>query len=646
MSVNSCRIRRLVAILLIGLAVSPLSAQTLDKGHRILLERGVQTNGLCNTGDLFHLNTLLACNFSGSLWIWDTTVSLLGPAPGIPWGRWAGSEANMPSGSELAYLDNLVALQLSDENNLNDPAVRAQVAAWYNDVRSQYQDTILYSNSYGGQLTNESLGDFINTSQPDMLSFDTYPFQPGGPPYGSPTNWYGDLQRYRKWGRSTGLPYAIYTQTFHDYMTRDPSESEMRLNYFAGLAFGYTSFTNFTYNTGASSLFDRDGNGVWHGDEEAYRNARYFQLQEINRRVRRLSPAMSRLVNLYYPMEGDTTRDGVYFSPGQHLENGTPANNPTPVDIAPNWLYYTQYNPHLKGIQYVTNLGSKNDGLRGDIWISWFKVLDESFDGPNYNNEIYFMVTNGLTAADGSAADCRQEIQLNFKFDPIPTSSLQHLRQDTGEVEVIQLTPIPNSDNRYKLVMTFDGGTGELFKSNTGAPFVGAMTSTGATLPTLPVSRLTATRGPARLTLKWINAPELDYTGCVIRRKLGSFPTGPTDGTLVADKAGSPGYSDSVVDSGLDWATTYYYAAFAHDGTPAYATATTVSAAPACKADFDTDDDVDQEDFGFFQKCFSGTDPVSSGCSDANLNGVGGVDDADFALFMPCFRGPTAPPGC
>jgi len=31
-----------------------------------------------------------------------------------------------------------------------------------------------------------------------MISFDTYPFPVGGGPAGgSPTNWYGDLRRYR-----------------------------------------------------------------------------------------------------------------------------------------------------------------------------------------------------------------------------------------------------------------------------------------------------------------------------------------------------------------------------------------------------------------------------------------------------------------
>ncbi len=74
--------------------------------------------------------------------------------------------------------------------------------------------------------------------------------------------------------------------------------------------------------------------------------------------------------------------------------------------------------PYLSGWR-VTPVGAngtpkKNDGLPGDVIISWFKVLDESFDGPEFGDQVYIMVTNGLTAPDGTAADCRQEVQLDF----------------------------------------------------------------------------------------------------------------------------------------------------------------------------------------------------------------------------------------
>jgi len=72
-------------------------------------------------------------------------------------------------------------------------------------------------------------------------------------------------------------------------------------------------------------------------------------------------------------------------------------------------------------------------------------------------------------------------------------------------------------------------------------------------------------------------------------------------------------------------------------------TFTTVSVA----ADFDGDGDVDQEDFGYFQRCMSGFGvALDPGCEDADLNGDGDVDFEDFAVFQTCMSGPGQTPGC
>lgn len=63
--------------------------------------------------------------------------------------------------------------------------------------------------------------------------------------------------------------------------------------------------------------------------------------------------------------------------------------------------------------------------------------------------------------------------------------------------------------------------------------------------------------------------------------------------------------------------------------------------------DFDGDDDVDMEDFGYFQACFSGSDvPYPSGCELADLDDDNDVDPIDFTYFKPCLAGPNRPPGC
>ncbi|UCD28515.1 MAG: sulfatase-like hydrolase/transferase [Planctomycetota bacterium] len=63
--------------------------------------------------------------------------------------------------------------------------------------------------------------------------------------------------------------------------------------------------------------------------------------------------------------------------------------------------------------------------------------------------------------------------------------------------------------------------------------------------------------------------------------------------------------------------------------------------------DFDGDDDVDQEDFGHFQACFSGTgDLYGAGCKDADMDSDEDVDLVDFNIFHSCMAGANQSPGC
>lgn len=63
------------------------------------------------------------------------------------------------------------------------------------------------------------------------------------------------------------------------------------------------------------------------------------------------------------------------------------------------------------------------------------------------------------------------------------------------------------------------------------------------------------------------------------------------------------------------------------------------------RMDFDRDGDVDLEDYGFLQSCFSGstypqTDP---GCAPALLDEDDDVDASDVAVFLNCWSGPGVP---
>ncbi|HPD32617.1 MAG TPA: CARDB domain-containing protein [Phycisphaerae bacterium] len=62
-------------------------------------------------------------------------------------------------------------------------------------------------------------------------------------------------------------------------------------------------------------------------------------------------------------------------------------------------------------------------------------------------------------------------------------------------------------------------------------------------------------------------------------------------------------------------------------------------------ADFDGDGDVDQEDFGHFQICLTGSGgAIAPGCEDAILDGDTDVDAADLSIFTSCISGADVPP--
>jgi hypothetical protein len=65
----------------------------------------------------------------------------------------------------------------------------------------------------------------------------------------------------------------------------------------------------------------------------------------------------------------------------------------------------------------------------------------------------------------------------------------------------------------------------------------------------------------------------------------------------------------------------------------------------AVSGDFDQDGDVDQEDFGAFQACYtgSGIPPADPACGAARLDGDGDVDLDDFLLWQSNMTGPRGP---
>src|SRR5256885_13484511 len=103
----------------------------ISKAQQILLNRGLQFQGLSQDDCYLHLDTYSNANYTSINWInsagaHSSRPDWMGPPPGFLWARWAGDETQMPpqltpyGGDETPFVSQLLALQLGDEWNLND----------------------------------------------------------------------------------------------------------------------------------------------------------------------------------------------------------------------------------------------------------------------------------------------------------------------------------------------------------------------------------------------------------------------------------------------------------------------------------------------------------------------------------------------
>jgi hypothetical protein len=474
--------RLLSVAILVALTAADAGAAVLSKGHRLLIEHGLQIQGMATKDDVFHLQTYKDANYTAINWLFDSDVSKHGDAPpGFPWTRWAADEAHVPplAGSgEERFMSRLIAVSLGDEKNLNDEKVRDPYIDWFRKFQGRYPNTILYANNYGGQVNDAALADFVARAKPDMLAFDLYPWRsnyetkkPEPPPGGSPTAWYSELRRYREHARAANVPLATYRQSFHaeqDYdrtIYRDPSASEFRLNTFAALAFDVKFLIDFTYNTGASSFFTKPG-----GDSRP--TSLYDELKRTNAEARNLGRALVHLRPIDDAKSPDRHTTSIVFIRGKHRDAaGKEQLNAIPIGFVPDPqspdAAYTDWesdrnDPYLRG--WTVERGSS---LPGDVILSWFTPLDGS-------GEVYLMVVNGLCDLSATPPQTRQRITLNFVDGPA-TQSLQKLDRLKGNVVEMPLKVV---NQRRQLVLDLNGGTGEVLKFNTGRSFIGAARAT------------------------------------------------------------------------------------------------------------------------------------------------------------------------
>ncbi|MCC7352087.1 MAG: hypothetical protein IT446_16120 [Phycisphaerales bacterium] len=385
-----------------------------------------------------NLNTMLA---------WETQPNTLiaSAAAGLPWIK----RYPALNGAEPSFV-NVINSILQNSHNagflINDePLTQAELAATGNALdwlKANHPDKLAFSNLAGGLPDLPGRTDvFLAQIRPDILMFDNYPYPLSGSESGSAVkDYYSNLGTIRSKALQANLPYWVFIQAYGNSNVTQWSDSDMRAQVYAALAHGYTGLAYYTYDPPDNvtrSLLDINGAPT----------TTYQRVKQINGEVLHLGGTIKSL-------KSDSIGYVGFPGPPSGLTAWNSSNS-----------------PYITGIT-ATNLGSLNFGLPGNLLVGMFTTDDamESLDGPAYENEIYFMITNLLRSHGADAAAARQSVRVNFNFAGSGIDSLQRLNRTTGQVEVIPL--ISDGGSQYHLIFNLDGGTGDLFKFNTGAPFI------------------------------------------------------------------------------------------------------------------------------------------------------------------------------
>lgn len=135
---------------------------------------------------------------------------------------------------------------------------------------------------------------FIDTVQPQLLSYDYYPF--GYDAHGADrdrSTFFANLTLMREQALEHDLPFMLIVLALRHGPYRDPTEAELRWQVFHALAFGARGLSYFTYWTpppdASADGVSRHPGLIEHGQP----TLRYFQAAELNREARSIAQELA-----------------------------------------------------------------------------------------------------------------------------------------------------------------------------------------------------------------------------------------------------------------------------------------------------------------------------------------------------------------
>ncbi|MFA9476686.1 hypothetical protein ACERK3_00120 [Phycisphaerales bacterium AB-hyl4] len=250
--------------------------------------------------------------------------------------------------------------------------------------------------------------------RPDMMMFNMYPFYRGT----IADFFYDNLERVRDQALASNVPYWNWLQAFAwtEGPFHSPSESEIRLQAFVSLAYGYSGLFYWKY----IASYEPYAHGMLDYEEKPTPSAEY---------IRDIVPELKHIGEVVK----DLTSTSVHFVPGRRYRDGE-WHNVLPIGVT---AFKRGQHPFVLDVQSSNRRGAVLGTFRDD-------------DG-----NAYFMIVNGNHGADLSAAETAAAVSLRFRPR---VDGVERLNRQTGEYEAVPL------DNHTLSHYVLPGGTGDLFR--------------------------------------------------------------------------------------------------------------------------------------------------------------------------------------
>lgn len=415
--------------------------------------------------------------------------------------------------SRLSYFDdeifeNFDAYGYICTNSITDPNPDKSLRSienfkkWFASSRIKYPNTLL---NFGVAKDCQEI--LFTEVKPDITFFNDYPWK-GTNEY-SKFQYIHNIANYRRFSigdyhmalagsggllgediqemvnTNNAIPMGAYIQNIIGYYDdgnttggNKPTESELKFQMFINWTFGAKAISSFLYTYIHPYTGNAIGNQSWFEylnpdykkgyaldllfDLQSGKPTYFFNLQaEINRQSLNIGPALVKLQTKDIRAIKNDYRIGESFKP---------------------YLLRFHNKNRLKPNLYLTNItatdvdaSSKIDissSMENESYIGFFRPIFDGVDNNSYNEE-YFMVMNGKTTPLENK-NTEQKIKLEFDFGINNTiNSLLRLSRLSGLVEIVPLTRVNATENKYYLDLLLDGGEADLFKYNNGVPFVG-----------------------------------------------------------------------------------------------------------------------------------------------------------------------------